>query len=158
MLLLYVYSCTPDITLMLLVLFNELINYYVVYPCIRRSLLESSLAQTHRLAAHLAAASIPLTPHPRMENETAPCCNNCLDEVFNMLFVLSHKGEYLVFCHKCAMAMEKSFTVLRQVSVSLNSAMCWFQSCAIMCTHLLREWKLLVFILSWLVLPTSPAV
>ncbi len=62
-----------------------------------------------------------------------------------MLFVLSHKGEYLVFCHKCAMAMEKSFTVLRQVSVSLNSAMCWFQVCAIMCTHLLREW---VFILS----------
>ncbi len=93
----------------------------------RRSLLESSLAQTHRLAAHLAEASIPFTPHPRMENETAPCCNNCLDEVFNMLFVLSHKGEYLVYCHKCAMAMEKSFTVLRQVSMS-NKRVC--TSCA----------------------------
>lgn len=66
--------------------------------------------------AHLEEACIPLTPHPRIANETAPCCNNCLDEVFNILFVLNHKGEYLVYCHKCAMAMKKSFTVLRQVN------------------------------------------
>ncbi len=89
-------------------------NYYSHF---HRSLLESSLAQTHRIMAHLEEAFIPLTPHPRIVNETAPCCNNCLDEVFNILFVLNHKGEYLVYCHKCAMAMKKSFTVLRQVNI-----------------------------------------
>ena len=36
--------------------------------------------------------------------------------MFNILFVLNHKGEYRVYCHKCAGAIRKSFTVLQQVS------------------------------------------
>lgn len=98
-----------------------------------RSLLESSLAQTHRIMAHLEEAFIPLIPHPRITNETAPCCNNCLDEVFNILFVLNHKGEYLVYCHKCAMAMKKSFTVLRQVRNVLN--LCVHVGCIYLLLH-----------------------
>jgi hypothetical protein len=36
-----------------------------------------------------------------------------------VLFVLTHKGEYLVYCHRCATAMRKSFTVLQQVSFEI---------------------------------------
>ena len=57
--------------------------------------------------------------HGRVDDEPAPCCNNCLEEVFNVLFVLTHKGEYLVYCHRCATAMRKSFTVLQQVSFEI---------------------------------------
>ena len=37
------------------------------------------------------------------------------EEVFNILFVLSHRGEYLAYCHRCAGSMRKTFTVLQQV-------------------------------------------
>ena len=40
-----------------------------------------------------------------------------MDEVFNILFVVNHRGEYLVYCHKCATSLKKSFAVLQQVSV-----------------------------------------
>ena len=37
--------------------------------------------------------------------------------MFNVLFVLNRKGEYRVYCHKCAGAIRKPFTVLQQVRV-----------------------------------------
>lgn len=80
-----------------------------------RSLLESSLMQSRLLLAHLDKAGIPVHWHGREPGEPAPSCNNCLDEVFNILFVLHHRGENLVYCHKCATALKKSFTVLQQV-------------------------------------------
>ena len=43
-----------------------------------RSLLESSLVQTHRLVTHLKSAKIPILWHGRAQGEPAPCCNNCL--------------------------------------------------------------------------------
>ena len=87
----------------------------MLFTCPIRSLLESSLIQSRLLLAHLDKAGIQVHWHGRETGEPAPCCTNCLDEVFNILFVLNHRGEYLVYCHKCATAMKKSFTVLQQV-------------------------------------------
>ncbi|CAI8021475.1 Lysine-specific demethylase 6A [Geodia barretti] len=82
-----------------------------------RSLLESSLAQTNLLVSHLKKAGIPILWHGRLAGESAPYCNDCAEEVFNVLFVLSHRGEYLVYCHRCASSMRKTFTVLQQYDI-----------------------------------------
>ena len=83
-----------------------------------RSLLKSSVEQSTKLLEHLSNAHIPVHWQGREEGEPAPCCYNCHDEVFNILFVLSHRGEYLVYCHKCASDMKKAVVVLQQVKYS----------------------------------------
>ena len=51
------------------------------------------------------------------QQEASLHCLSPQEEVFNILFVQSHRGEYIVYCHKCAASMRKNFTVLRQVTL-----------------------------------------
>lgn len=85
-----------------------------------RSLLKGSVLQTRLLLTHLNNSGIPIHWHGRELGEATPSCNSCMDEVFNILFVLSHRGEYLVYCHKCASSMKKAFTVLQQVRTCIS--------------------------------------
>jgi len=91
-------------------------NQLFLLFCCHRKVLESSLEQTKQLIDSLESASVPLKPHVRLDHEPAPCCEQCSEEVFNILFVLSHKGKYLVYCHHCAKLLDKACIVLKQVS------------------------------------------
>ena len=93
-----------------------------------RSVLETSLDQCKYLVANMEKAEIPIVWHGRVADEPAPCCHNCLEEVFNILFVLTQKGEYLVYCYRCAVAMRKSFTVLLQVNSMRLSSVLYLES------------------------------
>ena len=73
------------------------------------------MLQNKLLLAHLKKSGVEIHWHGREDGEPTPCCNNCMDEVFNILFVLNCRGEYLVYCHKCASSSLKGFTVLQQV-------------------------------------------
>ena len=130
---------------------HPLIFHPPPYVLISRSLLKGSLLQSRLLLTHLNKSGIPVHWHGREEGEPAPCCNNCMEEVFNILFVLNQRGEYLVYCHKCASAMKKSFTVLQQVCLFVCVCVCCCCCCCCCCcSHCCCCLVMVVVVAVWL--------
>eukprot|EP00731_Ephydatia_muelleri_P029501 Em0021g24a len=85
-----------------------------------KDVLESSFNHCQALLSSLKRANIPVVWHGRVKGESSPCCANCLDEVFNILFVTNQNNQYVVFCNTCAGSMKKKHTplsVLQQYSM-----------------------------------------